>query len=54
MMQWLEMGGYWPYLWPSYGLTLVAVWANIHWARKSYREACRDAQRRMQMKGAQT
>ncbi len=51
MMHWLAMGGYWPYLWPSYGLTLAIAWLNIYWARKSLREAQRDARRRLQMKG---
>jgi heme exporter protein CcmD len=54
MMQWLAMGGYWPYVWPSYLLTLAVVWINIHAARRSHREARRDARRRMQMKGEQT
>ena len=53
MMQWLSMGGYWPYVWPSYGLALLVIWANIHWAIRSHREARRDARRRMQMKGEQ-
>jgi heme exporter protein CcmD len=51
MMHWLEMGGYWPYIWPSYGLTLLTVWLNVHFARKSLRDARRDALRRQQMTG---
>jgi heme exporter protein CcmD len=51
MMHWLEMGGYWPYVWPSYLLTLAVVWINILTARKSLREARRDAQRRLQRQG---
>jgi len=45
-MHWLAMGGYWPYLWPSYALTLGVVLLNIHLARRSLREARRDAGRR--------
>lgn len=52
-MHWLWMGGYWPYVWPSYLLTLVIVFINIAAARRSHREARRDAQRRLQMKGEQ-
>jgi heme exporter protein CcmD len=47
-MNWLNMGGYWPYVWPSYLLTLAAVALNIYWARSSLRNARIDARRRLQ------
>ncbi len=28
MMDWLYMGGYWPYVWPCYLLTAAAVGAE--------------------------
>jgi len=46
MMHWLNMGGYWPFVWPSYLLTLVAVILNTHFARRSLRAALQDARRR--------
>jgi len=54
MMHWLNMGGYWPYVWPSYLLTLVAVLLNIHLARRSLRAALQDARRRVRAKGQGT
>jgi heme exporter protein CcmD len=49
MMQWLSMGGYWPFVWPSYVLTLVVVILNIYLARRSLRDARSDVRRRLQM-----
>ena len=51
MIHWLAMGGYWPYIWPSYALTLLVVWLNIRAARRSHREALRDARRRLKAQG---
>jgi heme exporter protein CcmD len=48
MMQWLNMGGYWPYVWPSYLLTLVVVVLNVWFARRSAFEARQEALRRAQ------
>ncbi|MFM2287860.1 MAG: hypothetical protein RL684_1003 [Pseudomonadota bacterium] len=50
-LKWLAMGGYWPYVWPSYALTLLVVWLNIRFARRSHREALRDARRRLKAQG---
>jgi heme exporter protein CcmD len=50
LMQWLNMGGYWPFVWPSYLLTLVVVILNVQFARRSLRDALSDARRRLQMK----
>jgi heme exporter protein CcmD len=41
------MGGYARYVWPSYGLTAIVVGLNILWARRSLRQAQREARRRL-------
>jgi heme exporter protein D len=43
----LAMGGYAVYVWPSYGLTATVVGLNILWARRSLRQAQREARRRL-------
>jgi len=48
MMHWLEMGGYWAFVWPSYLLTLMAIVLNIFLARRSLRNAQAEARRRAQ------
>jgi heme exporter protein CcmD len=53
MMHWLNMGGYWPFVWPSYVLTLFALALNIYLARRSLAEAKREAQRRAQAQGSE-
>ena len=47
-MHWLQMGGYWMYLWPSYLLTLLVVVLNIVAARRSLRTARAEVRRRLQ------
>jgi heme exporter protein CcmD len=46
MLQWLYMGGYWPYVWPSYLLALFAVVLNAVLARRAFRAAREEARRR--------
>ena len=46
MLRWLAMGGYWPFVWPSYALTLFAIVLNIVLARRDARTAANDARRR--------
>lgn len=46
MMQWLSMGGYWPFVWPCYLLTLAATGLNVYLARRSFAAAVREARRR--------
>jgi heme exporter protein D len=43
----LAMGGYAAYVWPSYGLAAAVVGLNILWARRSLRQAQREARRRL-------
>jgi heme exporter protein CcmD len=45
----LAMGGYAGYLWPAYGLTLLAVLLNVVWARRLLSQAKADARRRLVM-----
>ncbi len=46
MMQWLSMGGYWPFVWPCYLLTAAAIGLNIYLARRDFAAAVREARRR--------
>jgi heme exporter protein CcmD len=49
MAQFLAMGKYAPYVWPSYGLTLLVVVLNIVWARRLLMQARIEARRRLAM-----
>ncbi len=52
MMHWLAMGGYWPYVWPSYLLTLLVLVLNVTFAQRSAQRARMDALRRAQSAAA--
>lgn len=52
MMQWLNMGGFWQFVWPCYILTAVVVGLNIYFARRSLIDAKNAARRRVQSQGA--
>jgi heme exporter protein CcmD len=54
MMHWLNMGGYWPFVWPSYLLTLFALALNVWLARRSLAAAKSEARRRAQSQRSQT
>jgi heme exporter protein CcmD len=49
MAEFLAMGKYAAYVWPSYGLTLLVVGLNIVWARHLVTQARIDARRRLAM-----
>lgn len=49
MTHFLHMGGYAAFVWPSYGVTLLAVVCNIAWARQVLARAKTDARHRLQM-----
>ncbi len=49
MNHFLAMGGYAGYLWPAYGLTLLAVALNVLWAWRLLARAKIDARRRLAM-----
>ena len=53
MMHWLAMGGYWPYVWPSYLLTLLVLVLNVTFAQRSAQRARMEALRRAQSPAAQ-
>ena len=51
MIEFLDMGGYARYVWPSYGLVLAAIVLNIYWARRALKRARAEARKRVAMKG---
>ena len=51
MIQFLDMGGYAPFVWPSYGVVILGLIMNIIWARRSLRQARQAARRRLAIKG---
>jgi heme exporter protein D len=53
MSEFLNMGGYAAYVWPSYGLTLAVIGLNIVWARRLLAKSREDARRRLAMRGEQ-
>ena len=53
-MEFLNMGGYAAYVWPSYGLTLAVIVRNIVWARRLLARSLEDARRRLAMRGEET
>ena len=54
MIEFLDMGGYAPYVWPSYGLVIAAIVLNIMWARRALAQARENARRRLAMKEERT
>lgn len=49
LAEFLAMGKYAAYVWPSYGLTLLAVALNIVWAQRLLTHAKIEARRRLAM-----
>ncbi len=49
MNEFLAMGGYAQYVWPSYGIVLAAVVLNVVWARRALQRARADARKRLAM-----
>lgn len=39
MLEWLEMGGFWPYVWPAYGIALLGLGAILVSAFLAHRGA---------------
>jgi heme exporter protein CcmD len=39
MMEFLDMGGYAAFVWPSYAVTLAVIALNIYWARRQLSQA---------------
>jgi heme exporter protein CcmD len=51
MSEFLDMGGYARYVWPSYALVIAAIVLNIWWARRALKRARAEALRRLAIKG---
>ncbi len=51
MNEFLHMGGYARFVWPSYGITLAIIVLNIVWARRSLAQACAELRRRLATQG---
>ena len=47
LAQFLAMGKYAPYVWPSFGLTLLVVGLNVAWARGLLKQTQIEARRRL-------
>jgi heme exporter protein CcmD len=52
MMHWLNMGGYWPFVWPCYLLSAATIALNVYFARRDFAAALREARRRVQSHGS--
>jgi heme exporter protein CcmD len=52
LMEYLDMGGYARYVWPSYILVIVAIAFNILIARRALKRAREAALRRLAVKGS--
>ena len=52
MNEFLHMGGYARFVWPSYALTLAIMVLNIVWARRSLARARAEARRRVLSRSA--
>lgn len=49
MMRFLDMGGYYPWVWPAYAVTFAVLGLNIYWAKRLIKRARRAALRRLEM-----
>jgi heme exporter protein D len=47
MSEFLSMGGYAQFVWPSYAVTFAVVLLNVYWARRHLRRAREEASRRV-------
>ena len=52
MIAFLDMGGYWAYVWPAYALTLTVVILNVVWARRLHQRSREEALRRLSIGGS--
>ena len=51
LAEYLDMGGYARYVWPSYGIVVAAIVLNIIWARGKLKRARKEALRADHGKG---
>ena len=47
LTEWLKLGGYGLYVWPSFALAALTIALNVFWARQSVAEAYTAARRRL-------
>jgi heme exporter protein CcmD len=50
LMEYLDMGGYARYVWPSYIIVLIAIGSNVVMARRALKRAREAAVRRLAVK----
>ena len=43
MIEWLAMGGYWGYVWGSYGVAVIVLVGELTLLRMRFRQALRQA-----------
>jgi heme exporter protein D len=53
MKEFLEMGGYAAYVWPSYALSIIVIVLNVVWARRLLARSREEARRRLAMRGGE-
>jgi len=51
MSEFLNMGGYAAYVWPSYGLAAIILWLNWYLPTRQHRQILRQLRRRRNDKG---
>jgi heme exporter protein CcmD len=51
LIEYLDMGGYARYVWPSYALVVIFIVVNIFSARRALKRARAEAMRRLAIKG---
>ncbi len=49
MAEFLNMGGYAAFVWPSFGITFLVLWANVWFAKNQFKRVTRDTARRSAM-----
>jgi len=47
MLEFLKMGGYAAFVWPSYGLTALILWLNWYLPRRQHAQELRKLKRRI-------
>ncbi|MGA7537619.1 MAG: heme exporter protein CcmD [Steroidobacteraceae bacterium] len=52
-MAFLDMGGYWAYVWPAYAVTLGVMALNVLWARRLLKRSRQEALRRLAIGGTE-
>ncbi|MBW4051533.1 MAG: heme exporter protein CcmD [Proteobacteria bacterium] len=53
MRHFLDMGGYWPFVWPAYAVTFAVMALNIIWARRLLKRSRKEALRRLTIGGTE-